>query len=31
MALFGSHEDADGVCDSSDDVEGELADRYLIL
>ncbi|CEL04211.1 hypothetical protein ASPCAL05342 [Aspergillus calidoustus] len=31
MALFGSREDADGVCDSSDDIEGELADRYLIL
>ncbi|KAL3487676.1 hypothetical protein BJX62DRAFT_227827 [Aspergillus germanicus] len=31
MALFDSREDADGVCDSSDGVESELADRYLIL
>jgi hypothetical protein len=31
MALFDSREDADGVWDSSDDIESELADRYLIL
>ncbi|KAL3439974.1 hypothetical protein BJX65DRAFT_291310 [Aspergillus insuetus] len=31
MALFDSREDADGVWDSSDDIERELADRYLIL
>ncbi|KAL2796268.1 hypothetical protein BJX66DRAFT_324199 [Aspergillus keveii] len=31
MALFDSREDADGVRGSSDDLETELADRYLIL